>query len=192
MGLQSGRLTAAGEHQSRFGSTAGMYDPFAEESTDVLRRRAENLLDEMMLGTADLGGDYAGENGAAGHANGVFTPMEAGVANGVAGESRPSNHDRFEYPAAAAQRATESFAPSSAPALARRRLHRAQHRRWTLRWRRATRMTRLLAAPRRRREWSPPQNGTPPLPTEMVARGPMATVRPMAPCAGSQPRSPVP
>jgi hypothetical protein len=117
MGLQSGRLTAAGEHQSRFGSTAGMYDPFAEESTDVLRRRAENLLDEMMLGTADLGGDYAGENGAAGHANGVFTPMEAGVANGVAGESRPSNHDRFEYPAAAAQRATESFAPSSAPAL---------------------------------------------------------------------------
>jgi hypothetical protein len=93
-----------------------MYDPFAEESTDVLRRRAENLLDEMMLGTADLGGDYAGENGAPGHANGVFTPMEAGVANGVPGESRPSDRDRFEYPATAAQHATESFAPSSAAA----------------------------------------------------------------------------
>jgi hypothetical protein len=120
--MQSGRLTAAGEHHSRFGSTAGMYDPFAEESTDVLRRRAENLLDEMMLGTADLGGDYASENGAPGHANGVFTPVETGatvappgVANGVHGEGQPLERDRFEYPVTAAPRAADSFAPGSAP-----------------------------------------------------------------------------
>ncbi len=118
MGLQSGRLTAAGEHQSRFGSTAGMYDPFAEESADVLRRRAENLLDEMMLGTADLGGDFAGENGGLGHANGVFTPLEMGVANGVHGESHPSERDRFEYPVTPAPRVPDNFAPSSTPAAA--------------------------------------------------------------------------
>ena len=80
MGSQSGKLTAAGEHQSRLGSTAGLYDPFAEESTDVLRRRAENLLDEMMLGTADIGGDYAADfTGSAGYTNGSYTLKGAGA-----------------------------------------------------------------------------------------------------------------
>ena len=66
MGLQSSRTTAAGEHQGQYGSTAGLRDPFAEESTDVLRRRAEHLLDEMMLGAVDAGGEQAGAGEGAG------------------------------------------------------------------------------------------------------------------------------
>lgn len=115
MGSQSGKLTAAGEHQSRLGSTAGLYDPFAEESTDVLRRRAENLLDEMMLGTADIGGDYAADfTGSAGYTNGVFAPLDNG-ADGPAAHATDAHHDTANSGAA---RYDDAAPPASPPARA--------------------------------------------------------------------------
>lgn len=94
MGSQSGKVTAAGEHQSLFGSTAGVYDPFAEESTDVLRRRAENLLDEMMFGAADLGGDYGADRNGASYVNG---------ANGHADSETPTQNGAYSYAQASDQ-----------------------------------------------------------------------------------------
>lgn len=107
MGLQSGNLTAAGEHQSYYGSAAGLHDPFARESTDVLRRRAENLLDEMMLGAADIGGDYVTDYGSAGYTNGSAASIDSGTTsaappvanNGAFAESAASD---YEFPVASA------------------------------------------------------------------------------------------
>lgn len=99
MGLQSAKLTATGEHQSHLGSTAGLHDPFAEESTDVLRRRAENLLDEMMLGAADIGGDYATDYGSTGYTNGIFYPID-GESSSVAPPPTGNGVDDYEFSAA--------------------------------------------------------------------------------------------
>ena len=107
MGLQSGNLTAAGEHQSYYGSAAGLHDPFARESTDVLRRRAENLLDEMMLGAADIGGDYVTDYGSTGYTNGSAASIDSGTTsaappvanNGAFAESGASD---YEFPGVSA------------------------------------------------------------------------------------------
>ena len=57
MGLQSGKTTATGDIYDSQRSLSGVRSPFGEDSPDALRRRAELLLDEMMLGAVDGGGN---------------------------------------------------------------------------------------------------------------------------------------
>ena len=57
MGLQSGKTTATGDIYDSQRSLSGARSPFGEDSPDALRRRAELLLDEMMLCAVDGGGN---------------------------------------------------------------------------------------------------------------------------------------
>ena len=57
MGLQSGKTTATGDIYDPQRRLSGARSLFGEDSPDALRRRAELLLDEMMLGAVDGGGN---------------------------------------------------------------------------------------------------------------------------------------
>ena len=57
MGLQSGKMTATGDIDESQRRPSGARSLFGDDSPDTLRRRAELLLDEMMLGAVDGGGD---------------------------------------------------------------------------------------------------------------------------------------